>query len=427
MFTSAIASVTGRSPLKTLKTIRQRRRAISSRSDCLNSQRGVGRGRHLRLLEPSSLLDAWVFRGRVIAFLLWQIDGLGLLVAQLHAQAALGGGNRQLAVAEPADQIEWLARRLLVGEPRGVVGNALLDRRAHLGCRLEEAVGGHEPSERLVGALEIVGVDEESEPARAVREVGKHRARQEFVPQGLPEALDLAERLRVLRPTLDVANAVAPQLALEIRLSPPGGVLPPLVGENLFRSSVGGDAARKRLHHQRRALMVGERVGYDEARVVVHERRQVETLMASQQKREDVRLPELVGSGSLEAPRRTLSRLRRLARLDEARLVEDPANVRLADAEPLETGEQVANAARPVLGVLLPQRHDCVVLHLLRRRLRPPARGRHLLGDEGVNTSLLVALHPILDGRHGGAEEPCQPAQARLSPQRLLHHPKPNR
>ena len=54
--------------------------------------------------------------------------------------------------------------------------------------------------------------------------------------------------------------------------------------------------------------MVGERVGDDEARVVVHERREVQALVATEQEREDVRLPELVGLGALEAPWRVLTR-----------------------------------------------------------------------------------------------------------------------
>jgi hypothetical protein len=124
-----------------------------------------------------------------------------------HERVAVRG-DRHVAIAESSDEIEGLARRLLAREAHLVVGDALLDHRAYVGRRAEESVGGHEAFERLVRPLEVVGVDEVRDATVAVGEVRKHRARQKLVPERLPESLDLAERLRVLRPALDVPNAV---------------------------------------------------------------------------------------------------------------------------------------------------------------------------------------------------------------------------
>ena len=125
-----------------------------------------------------------------------------------------------------------------------------LDRRAHLRRRAEEPVRGRQPLQSLVRALEVVVLHEQRHPALAVGEVRKHRSRQELLPHRLPEALDLAAGLGVVRSALHVADPLAAQLLFETRLAPPRRVLPPLVGQDLARRTVVRDPARKRLHHQ---------------------------------------------------------------------------------------------------------------------------------------------------------------------------------
>lgn len=154
------------------------------------------------------------------------------------------------------------------------------------------------------------------------------------------------------------------ELALEVRLAAPGGVLTPLVGENLARLAPRRDASLERLDDEIRALMVREVVRDDEARVIVHERRHVEALVTAQQEREDVRLPHLVGLGALEAARRVLARARRLPRLDETSLVQDAPDRRLRDADRLESGEQVTDAPRAELRIGLAHRDDGLALDL---------------------------------------------------------------
>jgi hypothetical protein len=201
----------------------------------------------------------------------------------------------------------------------------------------EETVCGHEAPERLVRPLKVVRVDEKHEPPLGVGEVRKHRPRQKFVPQGLPESLDFPECLRVLRPALDVGNPLAPKLLLEFRAPAPRRVLPSLVRQNLPRVAVRRYPAPQGLHHQGRALVVRQRMRHEEARVVVHEADQVEPLVPTQEKREDVRLPKLVGLGSLEAPRAVLVWLSTRPCLGhQALLVEDPPYLCLAHPETLE-------------------------------------------------------------------------------------------
>ncbi len=293
----------------------------------------------------------------LIVSLLSQCNHL-LVVAELHLERVALRGDRHVAIAEASDEVEGFARRLLARQPHLVVGNALLDRRAHVRSRAEESVRGHEPLERLVRALEVVRVDEMPDAPVTVREVREDRAREKLVPERLPEALDLAERLRVLRAAFDVSDAVSPKLLLEFRLAAPHRVLPPLVRQYLARGAVPRNRASERFHHETRLLLVGERKRDEIARVVVHEADQIKPLVLAQQKREDVALPELVGLCSLEAPWWVLPRSARRLLFDEAGLVQNGPHLRLAHTQALEARQHVANATRAVVGICLAQLDD---------------------------------------------------------------------
>lgn len=234
---------------------------------------------------------------------------------------AARGRDAQVPVAQSAHEIKRLLRRPLVREPHRVRGDALLDALAHVRRRAKEAIRRHQALDALVRALEVVRVDEEPNPSLAIRKVREDRARQKLFPERLPEALDLPERLRVLRPALDVPDPLAAELKLEVRLTSPGRVLAALVGQDLPRRAVRGDAAAQRLHHELRALMVRQRVRDDEARVIVHEGGQVEPLVTPQKKREDVRLPKLVRLRSLESAHGMFALFGRRSRLQEPRLM----------------------------------------------------------------------------------------------------------
>jgi hypothetical protein len=249
-------------------------------------------------------------RAFVIGHLLVELDGLCRFVAQLHREAAPCRRDRQVTIPEPPHQIERFSHRLLVRQPRRVLGDVLLDRRPHLRRCAEESVGGHQPRQPLVRTLEVVRVDEERQPPLQIVEVGEDRSRKKFVPQRLPKPLHLPQRLRMLRPALDMPDALAPQLFFKFRRAAPRRVLPSLIGQDLLRCSKRRDPFSKRVHHQRRSLMVRQRVRHQKPRVVVHERRQVHALVPPEQKREDVRLPELVRGRAFKPALRMLPRHR---------------------------------------------------------------------------------------------------------------------
>jgi len=209
-------------------------------------------------------------------------------VANADVEPGLARCDRQPLIAELSDDVEGLARLLLEREPQRVLCDLRLDCLAHMGRGAKEAVRGYETFERLVRTLEVVVREVVLEPALSVDEVREDRAAEKLVPQRLPEALDLAERLRMLRSTPDVLDAVSLQRLLEDRTTTPHRVLPAIVGQHFLRLPVRRDAALERLHHQRRLLMVRDRIPDDEAAVVVHEHAQVQPLLPTLQKREDV-------------------------------------------------------------------------------------------------------------------------------------------
>ncbi len=240
-----MASDTGVVPLRTERIRRQRLLAISS-SSFVFSHLGIGRSRsRLGPFETGRPLFAFILH------LSSQVDGPGGFVAHLHPQAVFRGRDRQIPVAETSDEIEGLLETRVPTGPR-----------EHPERRFERA----EPNQLWQSDIFT------------------------FL---------LRKHQRVY--LLDVPDAFPPELLLEVCRATPRRVLAALVGEDLLRRAEGGDAVLEGFHDEAAFLVMRQGVPDDEARVVVHEGGQVHTLMLAKKKREDVRLPELVGLGSLES------------------------------------------------------------------------------------------------------------------------------
>ncbi len=333
--------------------------------------------------------------------LLGQGNG-GLLAADANLQAGAARIDAQVLVAQAAHQVEGFPRRLLARESQRVGRHRRLDRASHLGSAAEEAIGRRESVQRLVRTLEVVVLHEERRATLAIVEVGEHRPRQELLPHRLPEALDLAAGLRVVGPALHVGDAVALQLLLEGGRAPPRRVLATLVGEDLARGSIVGDTARERLHHERALLVVRHHEAHQVARVIVHEGRHIDALMASQQEREEIRLPQLIGLGALEAlgigPWARLGG-RRFAPPRQALLLQHPAHRRLRGADAEEALHHIANATAARLRLRALHRHD-----RLAPRIAPAgahfANGRlaRTRGERG-SPAHAILLHPLAERR----------------------------
>jgi hypothetical protein len=202
------------------------------------------------------------------------------VVADVDLQSLRARCDRQPLITELADDVERLAWRLFERQAQLVRLHLALDLGPHVRGRFEEAIRRHESIEPLMRALEVVVTDVVLEAALRVDDVREHRPTQKLVPQRLPEAFDLAERLRMLWSTADVLDAHARDRLFELGLAAPHRVLPAVVGEHFRRLAVRADAALEGLHHERRLLVMRERMPHDEAAVVIHEHADVQPLGA---------------------------------------------------------------------------------------------------------------------------------------------------
>src|SRR5262249_7396829 len=89
-----------------------------------------------------------------------------------------------------------------------------------------------------VRPLKIVVVDEQTNAALGVAQVQEDCRLDAFPPQRSPEALDLAQRLRMTGGGDYLPDAALFQLAAERALAAPGHVLAAVVGQNLLGRAI---------------------------------------------------------------------------------------------------------------------------------------------------------------------------------------------
>ena len=322
-------------------------------------------------------------------------------VADLYAKRTSGGSDAEVLIAKATHEVEGLLRFFGLCETECVGLDLRLDGGAHVRRRTKKPVRRYESiTEALVSALEVVVLDEELDPPKTVREVGKHRLAEKLVPQRLPEAFDLAERLRVLRPALGVPDPAALQELLKLRLSAPRDVLPALVGQHLLGFAVLGDAALECLDDQTRLVVVSHRPRHQVPRVVVHEADNVDDLMSAQLELKDVGLPQLVGLRAFEATRRFVTRTGLFLFCDQPGLVQDATHGRFRHPQALEAAKHVTDAACSPVRVLFASRHDLLDKRcLLAQSLRPGHRGPRQSQAQCVDTARLEQAHELLDHR----------------------------
>ena len=200
--------------------------------------------------------------------------------------------------------------------------------------------------------LVIVIFDPEPDAFPRRLEAFKLSPREELRPDRLPEPLDLAQSHGMMRPALEVRDAVFFELGFEAGRAAPGGVLAAIVGEHLLGRVILAHGGAENLQDVFGGL-AAEEVGADqEPGIIVHEADQV-GIAAAQPEGEDVGLPHLVGRGPLEkagadqiAPRlgRALNQVLPVERLA------DGLGTGFEEEDPFE---QLGDALDPPAGVFL--------------------------------------------------------------------------
>ena len=225
-----------------------------------------------------------------------------VLVADTEFEFAfLGAEHDRLAVHAP-DHVEGRLRFAAQGQFQEVLLNAGLHGFAEFILDLEEAIGGTEPFNALMRSLVVVVFDPEFDPLAGGVKAVELGADQEVLPDRGPEAFDLAEGHGMLRPRLEMRDAILLEFSLEPADAAPGGVLAAVVGEHLlgWLELTDGDAVH--FDHCRRRGTAEQIGADDEPRVIIHEGDEV-GVTATEPEGEDVGLPHLIGRGPLEEAR----------------------------------------------------------------------------------------------------------------------------
>jgi hypothetical protein len=207
-------------------------------------------------------------------------DGLVLFPIDAQLHPALFRLDHDRLLAEPADHVERLLGFPAEGELQDVRLDAALDDLAEFLGDPEEAIGRAEPVQALVRAPMVVMLHPEPDPLAGGLEAVELRPRQELLPDGFPEALDLAQRHRVMRSALEVVHPVLLELGLEAGGTPPARELPALVGEHLLGHPVLRHCPAVDLEDVLRGLAAEHIEPHDIPRVIVNEADQVGVLAA---------------------------------------------------------------------------------------------------------------------------------------------------
>jgi len=184
---------------------------------------------------------------------------------------------------------------LAQSQPQGVLLTALAQGFLHILGQTIEPIGRTRPLDPLMRSLVVVVVDPVIESLAGVGKGGEDRLAQKLAPDRLPEALDLAQRHRMVRCTADVADALLAQHLLKTRLPAPGYELPTMVGQDLSRCAPLAQRALQDLEHRFAALLAKQAPAYQKARVIVDDPHHVDPVHALELEGEDIDLPERVG------------------------------------------------------------------------------------------------------------------------------------
>jgi len=155
-----------------------------------------------------------------------------------HLHLPLLGTDDHRLLAHPTHHVEGTARLSSQCQFQHVVLNAALDDLAQFLGNGKEAIGRTQPLQGLMGPPMVVVLHPQPNPFAGRLEAVKLGALQKLLPDGFPEAFDLAQGHGMMRPTLNVVHPILAQLRLEAGGPTPTRVLASLIGEHLFGHAV---------------------------------------------------------------------------------------------------------------------------------------------------------------------------------------------
>ena len=219
-----------------------------------------------------------------------------------HFHFTLLGTNDHGLLAHPPHHVERTVRLSSQRQFQHVLLDAALDDLAQFLGDGKEPIGRTQPLQGLVRPLVVVVLYPQPHPLAGRLEAVELRAHQKLLPDGFPEAFDLAQSHGMMGPAFDVVDPILAQLRLEAGRASPTRVLTALIGEHFFGHTVLRDRRAVYLQHVLRRLAAKHVQPHHVAGVIVDKADEVGVL-ASQTEGKDIGLPHLVGSGPLEEAR----------------------------------------------------------------------------------------------------------------------------
>jgi hypothetical protein len=157
-----------------------------------------------------------------------------------HLYLSLFGTDDHGLLAHPPHHIEGTARLPSQRQFQRVVLNAALDDLAQCLGNGKEAIGRTQPLQGLMRPPMVVVLHPQPNPFASRLEAVELGALQKLLPDGLPEAFDLAQGHGMMRPALQVVHPILAQLRLETGGAAPTRVLAALIGKHLFGYAILG-------------------------------------------------------------------------------------------------------------------------------------------------------------------------------------------
>jgi len=311
----------------------------------------------------------------------------GSIINREFEFAFFGPQNDRLPF-HPADHIEGSFGFTAQGHFQQVFFHARFHGFTQFGGDFEVTIRGAEAFNALMGPFVVVIFDPEADALASRFEALELGAGEELLPDTFPEALDLAQRHRMMRAGLEVMRPVLFHLGLEASGAAPVDVLATIVGEHLLGGLILGRGDAENFEHVL-SRVAAEQIGaHDEARVIIHEADEIR-VAATEPEGEDVGLPHLVGGGPLKEARPHQVAPRFGSQLHQTLLAQDLAHRPGAGRQEEHPAQQLRDPLDPAGRLLLFEFED-----LLAHRLGEP--GPRL--DREMVLEALLALVPIALG-----------------------------
>ena len=192
-------------------------------------------------------------------------------IGQFEFEFSFFGAQNDRLAFHAADHVKRSARLAAQSHLQEVLLDAGLHGFAQLGLDLEETVRRTQAFDALVRTLVIVIFDPELDALTGRFKALELGALKELLPEGGPEALDLAQGHGMVRPGFEMRHPVFLEFGLEARSAAPGGVLPAVVGEHFLGRLELAHALPIHFDHRLRRGAAEQIRRGDEARVIVEE------------------------------------------------------------------------------------------------------------------------------------------------------------